>query len=288
MTQAGSDQIDDKIEVSCQPRVHSAHTSYWLSVRTLKHPQSILLICCFTCHIPWALHCTCMKSRHWDGYLAITKCPQQLSRLLIENLPYSIYVQSKSCRRIQILVNTRSRNIYIYFVFVWILKLHSVFSHWTGIFARIFWIKMCYEIFPLKIPVWRNLQDLKDFRGIFNIVGSENQLVEQSPEKVKGQTAGLNWSIDNICRGSTLIFKHWPRIVTFNQFCNVKLVHVVIRHWADIFRNILVCRTKNTKDIQKIGNILINIYDPIESYLAGWWIVLFLLINSVALSTGDD
>ena len=123
---------------------------------------------------------------------------------------------------------------YIYFVFVWILKLHSVFSHWTGIFARIYWIKMCFEIFPLKNPVWRNLQDLKDFRGIFNIVGSANQL-EQSPEKVKGQTAGWNWSIDNICRGSTLIFKHWPPIVTFNQFCNVKLVHVVIRHWAGLF-----------------------------------------------------
>ena len=102
---------------------------------------------------------------------------------------------------------------YIYFVFVWILKLHSVFSHWTGIFARIFWMKMCFEIFPLKNPVWRNLQDLKDFRGIFNIVGSANQL-EQSPEKVKGQAAGLNWSIDNICRGSTLIFKHWPHTVT--------------------------------------------------------------------------
>ena len=247
MTQAGSDQIDDKIEASCQPRVHSAHTSYWLSVRTLNHPQTILLICCFTCHIPWPLHCTCMESRHWDGYLAITKCPQQLSRLLIENLPYSIYVQSKSCRRIQILVNTRSRNIYINFVFVWILKLHSVFSHWTGIFARIYWIKMCFEIFPLKNPVWRNLQDLKDFRGIFNIVGSANQL-KQSPVKVKGQSADLNWSIDNICRGSTLIFKHWPRTTLHRlhfltqHFLYPVLqrkvkVHVVTRHSAYNFRN---------------------------------------------------
>ena len=135
--------------------------------------------------------------------------------------------------------------MYLFFAFVWILKLHLVFSHRTGIFARNHWI--CFEIFPLKNPVWRNLQDSKDFRRIFNIVGSVNQL-EQSPVKVKGQSADLNWSIDNICRGSTLIFKHWPRTTLHRlhfltqHFLYPVLqpkvkVHVVTRHSAYNFRN---------------------------------------------------
>ena len=39
---------------------------------------------------------------------------------------------------------------------------------------------------------------------------------------------------------------------------------------------------------KNIENILINITDPIESYLAGWWIVLLLLISGVAFIQGDD
>ena len=135
MTQVGCDEIDDKmgdsLPTTCsQAIIRPPHTSYSSTCKNLKTHHTILLICSCILYntLGPLMHRTC-KSRHWNGYLAITKCPQQLSRLLIENLPYSIYVQSKSCRRIQILVNTRSRNIYIHFVFVWILKLHSVFSH---------------------------------------------------------------------------------------------------------------------------------------------------------------
>ena len=53
MTQVGSDQIDDKIGVLCQPRAHRPLLIlHIVSVKTLKHHQTTLQICC---HIPYSI-----------------------------------------------------------------------------------------------------------------------------------------------------------------------------------------------------------------------------------------